>query len=479
MTDWPVHARFDGPIVMIGFGSIGRGTLPLIERHIAHDRTKFTVIAPDDADRHLLDERGIRFEQLAITRDNYRDVLTPAADGRRRAGPRRQPVGRHVLGGAHRPLQGHRRALHRHRRRALAGLLHRHAPQRLAALQLRPARDADGPAPRAARAARPRSPPAAPTPAWCPGSSSRRCSTSPRRSAMRRPSPRRARAGPGWPRRSASRASTSPSATRSAPRRPSPWAPSSTPGRSRASCPRACSRPNSAGARTRRRCPREGRHHDFGPDCAIYLMRPGAGTRVRSWTPTRRPAARLPRHPQRVDLDRRLPDRERGRRRPSTGRPATTPTTRPTTRCCRCTRWPGNAWQRQPRLAHPQRGRDRRRHRRTRRAALRPRQERLLVRLAALHRGDAPHRALPERHGPAGDLGGAGRHRLGAREPEGRHRRGRRDGLPPLPRGADALSRPGGRRLHGLDARRGPRRPVPRGHRHATTRGSSRNVIVR
>ena len=37
-TAWPLHARFDGPIVMIGFGSIGRGTLPLIERHIGFDR---------------------------------------------------------------------------------------------------------------------------------------------------------------------------------------------------------------------------------------------------------------------------------------------------------------------------------------------------------------------------------------------------------------------------------------------------------
>ena len=44
---------------MIGFGSIGRGTLPLLERHIAHDKAQFTVIAPDDADRRLLDERGI------------------------------------------------------------------------------------------------------------------------------------------------------------------------------------------------------------------------------------------------------------------------------------------------------------------------------------------------------------------------------------------------------------------------------------
>jgi homospermidine synthase len=72
-----VHARFDGPIVMIGFGSIGKGTLPLIERHIAFDRSKFVVIAPDDSDRRLLDERQIRFIHKAVTKENYRELLTP------------------------------------------------------------------------------------------------------------------------------------------------------------------------------------------------------------------------------------------------------------------------------------------------------------------------------------------------------------------------------------------------------------------
>src|SRR5215470_19934382 len=48
----PLHARFDGPIVMIGFGSIGKGTLPLIERQI-------------------------RFLHLGLTKENYREVLTP------------------------------------------------------------------------------------------------------------------------------------------------------------------------------------------------------------------------------------------------------------------------------------------------------------------------------------------------------------------------------------------------------------------
>ncbi len=77
MSIWPVHARFDGSIVMIGFGSIGKGTLPLLERHIEFDGSKFVVIAPDDSDRNLLDERGIRFLNLALTRENYRRVLTP------------------------------------------------------------------------------------------------------------------------------------------------------------------------------------------------------------------------------------------------------------------------------------------------------------------------------------------------------------------------------------------------------------------
>ena len=70
---------------MLGFGSIGRGTLPLIERHIGHDRAAFTVIAPDDADRALLDERGIRFLKMAITADNHVDTLKPllTAGGKR------------------------------------------------------------------------------------------------------------------------------------------------------------------------------------------------------------------------------------------------------------------------------------------------------------------------------------------------------------------------------------------------------------
>jgi len=77
MTNWPVYGRIDGPIVMIGFGSIGKGTLPLIERHFEFDKSRFVVIDPDDKDRKILDERGIRFIHEAVTKDNYKQLLTP------------------------------------------------------------------------------------------------------------------------------------------------------------------------------------------------------------------------------------------------------------------------------------------------------------------------------------------------------------------------------------------------------------------
>ena len=60
MTSTEVLGRVSGPVVMIGFGSIGRGVLPLLDRHIEFDHSRCTVIDPEDRDRHLLDEYGVR-----------------------------------------------------------------------------------------------------------------------------------------------------------------------------------------------------------------------------------------------------------------------------------------------------------------------------------------------------------------------------------------------------------------------------------
>jgi homospermidine synthase len=76
-SKWPVHGEITGPIVMIGFGSIGRGTLPLIERHFKFDKSRMVIIDPDDKDKAILDDRGIAFVKKSVTINNYRKLLTP------------------------------------------------------------------------------------------------------------------------------------------------------------------------------------------------------------------------------------------------------------------------------------------------------------------------------------------------------------------------------------------------------------------
>jgi homospermidine synthase len=93
--DYPVYGEISGPIVMIGFGSIGRGTLPLIERHFKFDKSRMVVIDPRDTDRELLDKHGVRFIHEAVTVDNYRDLLTPLLTEGERPGLLRQSFGRH------------------------------------------------------------------------------------------------------------------------------------------------------------------------------------------------------------------------------------------------------------------------------------------------------------------------------------------------------------------------------------------------
>ncbi|MDQ2091695.1 homospermidine synthase [Marimonas arenosa] len=80
---YPVYGRIDGPIAIIGFGSIGRGTLPLIERHFEYDAEKLVVIEPDAAQHNFLMQRDIRHIPVALTPENYEAVLGEVfAEGR-------------------------------------------------------------------------------------------------------------------------------------------------------------------------------------------------------------------------------------------------------------------------------------------------------------------------------------------------------------------------------------------------------------
>ncbi len=78
MTDvqvYPMHGTIDGPVVLIGFGSIGRGFLPLLERHFEYDAGRLTVVEPEPGEHTFLAQRGIRHRQAALTRGNFRTVL--------------------------------------------------------------------------------------------------------------------------------------------------------------------------------------------------------------------------------------------------------------------------------------------------------------------------------------------------------------------------------------------------------------------
>jgi homospermidine synthase len=76
MSAFPIHAKITGPIVMIGFGSIGKGTLPLIERHFEYDAKRFVIIDPHE-DGELAKKHNVRFIKQAVTKDNYRELLKP------------------------------------------------------------------------------------------------------------------------------------------------------------------------------------------------------------------------------------------------------------------------------------------------------------------------------------------------------------------------------------------------------------------
>ncbi|MGA8755620.1 MAG: saccharopine dehydrogenase NADP-binding domain-containing protein [Stellaceae bacterium] len=69
------HAVFRGRLVIVGFGSIGQGVLPLLLRHIEIDRARITIITAEPRGRAVAAEYGIAFEEAALTRENYRARL--------------------------------------------------------------------------------------------------------------------------------------------------------------------------------------------------------------------------------------------------------------------------------------------------------------------------------------------------------------------------------------------------------------------
>ena len=77
MSNHEVHVRFSGRIVFVGFGSIGQGVLPLILRHIGTSAERITIVTAEDTGRAEAGRFGVKFVKTALTRDNYRQTLLP------------------------------------------------------------------------------------------------------------------------------------------------------------------------------------------------------------------------------------------------------------------------------------------------------------------------------------------------------------------------------------------------------------------
>ena len=69
------HAAFAGRMVMLGFGSIGQGVLPLILRHIDMPKDRIEIVTSDDRGAAIAAELGIKHTVLPLTRENYEAEL--------------------------------------------------------------------------------------------------------------------------------------------------------------------------------------------------------------------------------------------------------------------------------------------------------------------------------------------------------------------------------------------------------------------
>jgi len=69
---------FDGDILIIGFGSVGHPTLPLLLRHLDMPAARIAVVAADDHAAAIAPYRdaGVRFSQTRIRPDNLVEVLS-------------------------------------------------------------------------------------------------------------------------------------------------------------------------------------------------------------------------------------------------------------------------------------------------------------------------------------------------------------------------------------------------------------------
>ena len=77
MTPLESRTPFKGRILMLGCGSVGQCTLPIVRRHIDMPADRITVLDFEDVRVRIEDslQAGVVFKQARLTKDNYRSML--------------------------------------------------------------------------------------------------------------------------------------------------------------------------------------------------------------------------------------------------------------------------------------------------------------------------------------------------------------------------------------------------------------------
>ncbi len=66
---------FDGKILIVGFGSIGQGVLPLLLRHLSISPERITIVTADKRGEAVAREFGVRFVVNPVVSENYEEIM--------------------------------------------------------------------------------------------------------------------------------------------------------------------------------------------------------------------------------------------------------------------------------------------------------------------------------------------------------------------------------------------------------------------
>jgi len=77
LTQIQRHQGFTGKILIVGFGCIGQGVLPLLLRHIELEPGQILVVTDDPDGVDVAQGYGVPVEIIALKRSNYRGALEP------------------------------------------------------------------------------------------------------------------------------------------------------------------------------------------------------------------------------------------------------------------------------------------------------------------------------------------------------------------------------------------------------------------